>query len=323
MKDKWTDIRRQVLNVQGVSGATFSSAIPGRFQASAYSNIEMRNGEMQASNINLYFIDYDFIKQYGIKVLAGRAFSPEMATDSTQAMLVNEAVVSSMGYSKPEEIIGKKFDQWGRKGTIIGVIKNFNYRSLKETVAPLTMRIEPNAFNPLSITVDPKNIKKAVAGIEAIFNRYIPEGRFNYFFVDDEFDKQYRGDFRFGRLVLTFAILAIFLATLGLLGLISYIVIQRTKEIGIRKVLGASVSNILLLLSTDFIKLIVIALLVATPLAWYLMYHWLQAFAYRINVPWWVFLAAGSVAVAIALATVSIQTIKAAMTNPVKSLRTE
>ncbi|MCF6402096.1 ABC transporter permease [Chitinophaga filiformis] len=323
MKEKWYDIRQQVLNVDGVRGATFSSAIPGRFQASAYSNIEMKNGEMQASNINLYFIDYDFIKQYQIKVVAGRAFQPEMATDSTQAMLVNEAVVSSMGYSKPEEIIGKKFDQWGRKGTIIGVIKNFNYRSLRETVAPLTMRIEPGAFAPMTITVDPENIKKVIAGIETIYNRYLPQGRFDYFFVDDDFDRQYRGDFRFGRLVLTFAILAIFLATLGLLGLISYIVIQRTKEIGIRKVLGASVSNILLLLSTDFIRLIAVALLVATPLAWYLMYRWLQAFAYRINVPWWVFLAAGSVAVVIALATVSIQTMKAAMTNPVKSLRTE
>lgn len=323
MKEKWFDIRQQVLNIPGVEGATFSSAIPGRFQNSAYSHIEMKNGEMQASNINLYFVDYDFIKQYGIKLLAGRAFSPQMATDSTQAMLVNEAVASSLGYSKPEEIIGKKFDQWGRKGTIIGVIKNFNYRSLREAVSPLTMRIEPEAFAPLTMTVDPKNVKKVIAGVEAIYNRYIPEGRFNYFFVDDDFDRQYRGDFRFGQLVLTFAILAIFLATLGLLGLISYIVIQRTKEIGIRKVLGASVNNILLLLSTDFIKLIAIALLVATPLAWYLMYRWLQDFAYRIDVPWWVFLAAGCVAVFIALVTVSIQTMKAAMTNPVKSLRTE
>ncbi|SHM37980.1 ABC transporter permease [Chitinophaga sp. CF418] len=323
MKEKWFDIRQQVLNVPGVSGATFSSAIPGRSQNSAYSNIEMKNGEMQASNINLYFIDYDFIKQYQIKLLAGRAFSPQMATDSTQAMLVNEAVVSSLGYNKPEEIIGKKFDQWGRRGTIIGVIKNFNYRSLKEAVSPLTLRIEPEAFAPMTITVELKDIKKVIASVEAIYNRYIPEGRFNYFFVDDDFDRQYRGDFRFGQLVLTFALLAIFLATLGLLGLISYIVIQRTKEIGIRKVLGASVSNILLLLSTDFIKLIAIALLVATPLAWYLMYQWLQDFAYRINVPWWVFLAAGSVAVVIALTTVSIQTMKAAMTNPVKALRTE
>jgi putative ABC transport system permease protein len=323
MKEKWNEIKQQVQNVPGVSGVTFSSAIPGSFQNSAYSNIEMKNGEMQASNINLYFIDYDFIKQYNIKILAGRAFSAQMGTDSTQAMLVNEAVVASLGYNKPEEIIGKKFDQWGRKGTVIGVIQNFNYRSLKEEVSPLTMRIEPEAFSPMTITVDPKNIKKTIAGVETIFSRYVPEGRFDYSFVDEVFDKQYRGEYRFGRLVLSFAILAIFLATLGLLGLISYIVIQRTKEIGIRKVLGASISNILLLLSTDFIKLIAVALLVATPLAWYLMYQWLQDFAYRINVPWWVFLAAGSVAVFIALATVSIQTMKAAMTNPVKSLRTE
>lgn len=323
IKDKWNDIRQQVLNVPGVSGVTFSSAIPGRAQNSAYSNIEMKNGEMQASNINLYFVDYDFIKQYQIQVLAGRAFSSEMSTDSTQAMLVNEAAVASLGYSKPEEIIGKKFSQWGREGKIIGVIRNFNYRSLREKVEPLSMRIEPGAFNPVSITVDPRNVKKVIAGVEAIFNRYAPEGRFDYSFVDEVFDNQYRGEYRFGRLVLTFAILAIFLATLGLLGLISYIVIQRTKEIGIRKVLGASVSNILLLLSRDFIKLIIVALLVATPLAWYLMYRWLQDFAYRINVPWWVFLLAGSVAVVIALVTVSIQTMKAAMTNPVKSLRTE
>ncbi|PWV53664.1 ABC transporter permease [Chitinophaga sp. S165] len=323
MKEKWEDIKRQVMNVPGISGATFSSAIPGRFQNSAYTNMEMKNGEMQASNINVYFVDYDFIKQYQIKMLAGRAFSAEMGTDSTQAMLVNEAVVSSLGYSKPEEIIGKKFGQWGRNGTVIGVIKNFNYRSLREEVSPLTMRVEPYAFNLLTVTVDPRSIKKTIAGVEAIYNRYLPDGRFDYVFADEVFDKQYRGEYRFGRLVLSFAILAIFLAGLGLLGLISYIVIQRTKEIGIRKVLGASVSNILLLLSTDFIKLIVVALLVATPLAWYLMYQWLQAFAYRINVPWWVFLAAGSVAVFIALATVSIQTMKAAMTNPVKSLRTE
>lgn len=323
MKEKWNDIKRQVLNIPGVSGATFSSAIPGKFHNSAYTNMEMKNGDMQASNINLYFVDFDFVKQYQIKMVAGRAFSAEMGTDSTQAMLVNEAVVSSLGYSKPEEIIGKKFDQWGRKGTVIGVIKNFNYRTLREEVSPLTMRIEPYAFSPMTITVDPKSIKKTLAGVEAIFSRYVPDGRFDYSFLDEVFDKQYRGEYRFGRLVLTFAILAIFLATLGLLGLISYIVIQRTKEIGIRKVLGASVSNILLLLSTDFIKLIAVALLVATPLAWYLMYQWLQEFAYRINVPWWVFLAAGSVAVFIALATVSIQTMKAAMTNPVKSLRTE
>lgn len=323
LKKRWSELKQQVMNIPGVSGVTFSSSIPGRFHSSAYSNMEMKNGDMQASNINLYFVDFDFIKQYDVKVVAGRGFTPDMATDSTQAMVVNEAVVSSLGYSKPEEIIGKKFDQWGRKGTVIGVIRDFNYHSLREKVAPLTMRIEPSGFDLMTINVDPRNLKKIVAGVEAIYNNYAPDGQFDYTFVDEVFDKQYRGEYRFGRLVLTFALLAIALATLGLLGLVSYIVIQRTKEIGIRKVLGASIGNILLLLSRDFIKLIAVALLVATPLAWYLMYHWLQDFAYRINVPWWVFPAAGGVAMLIALVTVSLQTMKAAMTNPVKSLRTE
>lgn len=323
IKQKWTEIKRQVQSVPGTSGAAFSSSIPGLFHNSAYSKMELSNGEMQASNISLYFIDYDFVKQFGVKVIAGRAFSADMGTDSTQAMMVNEALVKSLGYSKPEQIIGKKFDQWGRQGTVIGVIKDFNYKSLKEKIAPLTLRIEPEAFNQLTITVDPSNIKKTIAGVEAIFNRYSPEGRFNYFFVDEAFDKQYRDDYRFGRLVLTFTILAIFLAVLGLLGLVSYIVIQRTKEIGIRKVLGASVGSILFLLSRDFVRLVLIALLVATPLAWYLMYQWLKDFAYRIDIHWWIFLLAGAVAVVLALATVYVQTMKTAMTSPVKSLRSE
>jgi putative ABC transport system permease protein len=323
MKEKWIEIKRQMSNVPGVSGVTFSSAIPGSSHSSAYSNMEMKNGDMQASNINLYFVDYDFLKQYQIQILAGRGFSADMATDSTQAMVVNEAVVSSLGYSKPEEIIGKKFSQWGREGRVIGVIRNFNYHSLREKVSPLTMRIEPEAFSALSLTVKTGDIKRTVASIESIFNRFKPDGRFEYYFVDEAFDKQYRGEYRFGRLVLTFAILAIFLAALGLLGLVSYIVIQRTKEIGIRKVLGASVGSILFLLSSDFLKLVIIALLVATPLAWYLMYQWLQDFAYRIDIHWWVFLLAGSIAVLLALATVYIQTVKTALTSPVKSLRTE
>jgi putative ABC transport system permease protein len=323
LKAKWNDIKREVAEIPGVSGTSFSSSIPGSAHNSAYSNMETKSGDMQASNINLYFVDYDFVKQYQLKLLAGRAFSVDMSTDSTEAMLVNEAVVSSLGYAKPEEIIGKRFSQWGRTGRIIGVFKNFNYHSLRDEVSPLTLRIEPGGFNDLSISVNTGNIKQTVAGLEVLFNRYAPERRFSYFFVDQMFNNQYKGEYRFGRLALTAAILAIFLATLGLLGLISYIVIQRTKEIGIRKVLGASVGNILFLLSRDFLKLIMIALLVATPLAWYLMYKWLEDFAYRINIQWWVFLLAGSVAVMIAVLTVSIQTMKAALMNPIRSLRTE
>ncbi|MBW8686308.1 ABC transporter permease [Chitinophaga rhizophila] len=323
IKDKWKEIKQQVSSIQGVKGCAFSSAIPSKSHSSAYSNMELKSGDMQASNLNLYFVDYDFLQLYDIQLVAGRGFSEAMGTDSTQAMVVNEATVASLGYSKPEEIIGRKYSQWGSEGKVIGVIKDFNYHSLRDKVEPLTMRVAPAGFMPMTITVNPANIKKTLAAVEAIYNRYAPDGRFNYFFVDDSFDKQYRGEYRFGRLVLTFTILAIFLATLGLLGLISFIVIQRTKEIGIRKVLGASVGSILFLLSGDFLKLVLIALLVATPLAWYLMYQWLSDFAYRIDIQWWVFVLAGGIAVILSLATVYVQTIKTALTSPVKSLRTE
>ncbi|ACU58456.1 ABC transporter permease [Chitinophaga pinensis] len=323
IKQHWKEIKQQVAGVPGVLGTSFSSSVPGKFNNSAYSVMELKNGDMQASNINLYFVDYDFIRQYNIKVVAGRAFSEEMGTDSTEAMVVNEATVASLGYSKPEEIIGKKFSQWGREGKVIGVIKNFNYRSLREEIAPLTIRIGPDAYTPMTITATGASLKTVLANVENIYNRYAPDGRFEYYFLDEAFDKQYRAEYRFGRLVLTFTVLAIFLATLGLLGLISYIVIQRTKEIGIRKVLGASVSSILFLLSSDFLKLVVIALLVATPLAWYLMYQWLKDFAYRVDIQWWVFVLSGGIAVILALITVYVQTVKTALTSPVKSLRTE
>ncbi|SFE73454.1 putative ABC transport system permease protein [Chitinophaga sp. CF118] len=323
IKDKFMAIKQQISQQPGVKSAAFSSAVPGGFENSAYSNLETKSGDMQASNINLYFVDFDFVKQYQLKILAGRGFSSDMASDSTQAMLVNESVVSSMGYSKPEDIIGKRYSQWGREGKIIGVIQNFNYHSLKKEVSPLTMRIEPGAFSKLSVNVSAGDLTKTMAGLEKVYREYAPNTPFNSYFLDEAFDKEYRGEYRFGRLVLTAVVLAIILATLGLLGLISYIVVQRTKEIGIRKILGASVSNILFLLSKDFLTLVIVALLIATPLAWYVMYHWLQDFAYRISIEWWVFVLAGAVAVIIAIITVSLQTVKAAFINPVRSLKSE
>ncbi|MVT07332.1 ABC transporter permease [Chitinophaga tropicalis] len=322
-EDKWVNIKQEILQMPGVTGVTLSSSIPSREHSSAYSKMEMKSGEMQASNIDVYFVDFDFIKQYGIKVIAGRDISGQMGTDSTRAMLVNEATVKSLGYSKPEDIVGKRFSQWGRDGKVVGVVKNFNYHSLRDDIHPLTIRFEPGSFELVTIGVRPEQAKKVVAGVESLYNRYAPDGRFEYFFVDDAFNRQYGNEERFGRLVLTATLLAISLAVLGLLGLISYIVIQRTKEIGIRKVLGASVGSILFLLSKDFLKLVLIALLIAMPLSWYLMYQWLQEFAYRINIHWSVFLLAGALALIIAFLAMSLQTVRAALSNPVRSLRTE
>jgi putative ABC transport system permease protein len=185
------------------------------------------------------------------------------------------------------------------------------------------MRIEPGGCNLVSAKISTSNLRGTISAIENKWKQMIPNRPFSYFFLDEFFDKQYRSEDRFGKLFLNFAVLAIFISCLGLLGLASYSTIQRTKEIGVRKVLGASVGNIVNLLSKDFLKLVAISSLIAFPIAWLAMHKWLQSFAYRTAVAWWVFLLAAILATFIALFTISFQAIRAAIANPVKSLRTE
>jgi putative ABC transport system permease protein len=300
-----------------------SGSVPGGGNPGAYSEIENRKGDLQIANLDLYFVDFDYIKQYNIKMVAGRGFSRDFKTDTTQAMVLNEAAVKMFGYTSPEQAIGKRFKQWGREGKIIGVMKDFHFRSLQQDIKPLSMRIEPGGCNLVSVKIAPDNASATIAAIENKWKQLIPNRPFDYFFLDEFFDKQYRAEDRFGRLFLNFAILAIFISCLGLLGLASYSTIQRTKEIGVRKVLGATTSNIVNLLSIDFLKLVLIAFVIAAPIAWYGMDQWLRNFSYRIGLGVWAFLLAGLLAVIIAFLTVSFQAIKAAVTNPVKSLRTE
>jgi putative ABC transport system permease protein len=202
-------------------------------------------------------------------------------------------------------------------------MKDFHFRSLQLPIKPLSMRIEPNGCSLVAIKLSTQNLPKTIAAIENKWNALIPARPFSYYFLDEFFDKQYRTEERFGKLFLNFSVLAIIISCLGLLGLASYSTMQRTREIGIRKVLGASVPNIVNLLSREFLKLVAIAILIASPVAWFAMHGWLQDFAYRIEIGWWIFLIAGLIAVLIALATVSFQAIKAAIANPVKSLRVE
>lgn len=322
--DKNKDVFKQSLSsIPSVLSTSYSSSVPGSDNASAYSRVQNKAGEMQKTNLDLYFIDYDYIKQYNLKVAAGRAFSKDFATDSTQAMMINESAVKLLGYASPQEAIGRNFDQWGRKGKIIGVLKDFHYKSLQQPIQPLTMRIEPSGFETISIKVSAANLPSTIKAIDNKWNQIIPNRPFEYYFLDDFFNRQYKAEANFGKLFFNFAVLAIFISCLGLLGLSSYSTIQRTKEIGVRKVLGASVSNIVNLLSIEFIKLVLIALIIASPIAWFGMDKWLQDFAYRTNLSWWVFALAGIVAILIAFLTISFQAIKAAVANPVKSLRTE
>ena len=321
-KNKET-FKQSLSSVPGVLSTTFSSSVPGSGNGAAYSKLENPHGDMIVTSPDIYFVDFDYIKQFKIKLIAGRDFSKQFATDTTQSMVINEATAKLMGYSSPEQALGKKFDQWGRQGKIIGVVKDFHYQALQEPIRPLTMRIEPGGYQLLSIKVSAKNLPATIRNIESKWNEMIPNRPFAYTFLDETFDKQYRGEDRFGNLFFYFAILAIFISCMGLLGLASYSTIQRTKEIGVRKVLGASVTDIVNLLSKDFLKLVVISFVIAAPVAWLFMSKWLRDFAYRTNLAWWMFLFAGITAVIIAFGTISFQAIKAAVANPVKSLRTE
>jgi putative ABC transport system permease protein len=312
-----------VRSLPGVKSAAMSSSVPGGGNPAAYSKIENVKGEMQIANLDLYFVDFDYIPQYKMRVLAGRSFSRDFGTDTTQAMVLNEAAIKLFGYHSPKEAVGKRFSQWGREGKIIGVVKDFHFTSLQEDIKPLSMRIEPDGCELVSLNVSTANLPSTISAIENKWKQYIPNRPFSYFFLDEFFDKQYRSEQRFGKLFLNFAILAIFISCLGLLGLASYSTIQRTKEIGIRKVMGASVPNIVALLSTDFVKLVLISFFIAAPLSWYFMHRWLQDFAYRINISWWIFAVSCLLAILIAVTTISFQAIRAAIANPVKSLRSE
>jgi putative ABC transport system permease protein len=316
-------LKEEIAKLPTVKGTSIASCVPGGSYSTAYSEIENKNGDLQVANVHLYFVDFDYINQYKITMVAGRPFSKDFGTDTTQAMIINEAAVKFFGYTSAEEAIGKRFKQWGREGKIIGIIKDFHFRSLQENIEPLSLRIEPTRSNLLSVNVSAANLPATLAAIENKWKSTITKRPFSYYFLDEFFDRQYRTEERFGKLFFNFALLAIFISCLGLLGLASYSTIQRTKEIGIRKVMGASIINIVNLLSKDFLQLVIISFFIAAPVAWYFMYGWLKDFAYRISISWWVFIIAGIAALAIALFTVSFQAIKAAFANPVKSLRTE
>lgn len=316
-------LKNDVKTIPSVLSVSLSSSLPGAGNNIAYSQIENKAGEMQIANLDVYFADFGFLQQFKVGLVAGRSFSSDMSTDSTEAMVVNEETVKNFGYTSPHDIIGKRFSQWGREGKIIGVIKNFNFQSLHQDIKPLSIRVDLKSCHFITMHVSAANLPATIAAVENKWKAAIPNRPFSYFFVDESFDRQYRAEERFGNLFFDFALLAIFISCLGLLGLASYSTTQRTKEIGIRKVMGASVGSIAGLLSKDFLKLVLVAIVIALPVAWFAMNRWLQDFAYRSTIPWWIYLVTGIIATLIALTTISFQAIKAAVANPVKSLRTE
>jgi putative ABC transport system permease protein len=316
----YESLKDKLAGIPGVTAASISSSIPGRSNHLFPTKIENTGNEMQEFQSDTYFVDYDFLKQFQISVIAGRAFSKEFATDLKEAILINETAVKSLGFSAPAQVIGKRFSQLNANGLVIGVIKDFHFRSFQEAVQPLTLRVAPGFFTFLTLNVSSQNMPESIKMIESKWKELVPDLPLIYFFADEAYNNQYRDEQRFGKLFICFATLAILISCLGLLGLSAFSIAQRTREVGVRKVMGASVGGIVKLLSVDFIQLVFVSTLIAIPVAWFGMDRWLRDFAYRIDVPWWAFIAAGFIAVVIAVATVSFQAIKAALMNPVKSL---
>lgn len=271
-------------------------------------------------------VDADFMATTGMSLVAGRNFSAQIPSDTSAKQagyLINETAAKRMGWTAATAL-GKRIKYWGAEGSVVGVLKDFHFRPLRVTIDPFIARFRPRDYYfTLLVKTKPGSVARTLSDIASVYKTIGPANPISYGFVDQDLDAQYRAEQRTGRIILYFSILTILISCLGLFGLAAFTAEQRTKEIGIRKVLGASVASIVTLLSKDFLKLVLIAIVIASPVAWYAMNRWLQDFAYKIAIEWWVFAGAGLLAIGIALLTVSFQSVKAALVNPVKSLRSE
>ncbi|MFQ6115155.1 MAG: ABC transporter permease, partial [bacterium] len=269
----------------------------------------------------LFRIDYEYLETLGIELVEGRNFSRNFSTDVSESVIVNETLVSRLGWESP---IGKTLMINGVKVQVVGVVKDFHFLSLHRRVQPAVLHLNPGwPIRHILVRISPENLPATLKLLRNTWRQVAPNLPFEYYFLDEDFERQYRAEERWSNIVGYSSIFAIFIACMGLFGLTALSVTRRTKEIGIRKVLGASVSGITALLSKDFVKLVLLANLLAWPVAWYAMNRWLQNFAYRIEISWWVFALAGGVALVIALLTVSTQAVRAALANPAEALRYE
>lgn len=289
------------------------------------------NGEDgQKITVNAIPCDEDFVKTMGLKIIAGTDFTRadvmQMDTSDNNknlefSFILNESAVKAFGW-KPENAIGKRISR-GNPGIVKAVVKDFHFHSLHEPITPLVIFLNSLQTNSMFIKILPEDISATLNNIKKIWNKRVTHRSFDYHFLDEEYDALYKAEQRTAGIFTTFSALAILLACLGLIALTAYAVTQRTKEIGIRKVLGASAGNVVLLIAKDFLLLVGVAILIASPIAWLAMHRWLNAFAYRVDLGWWVFVVGGMAVLLMALITISFQSIKAAVSNPIKSLRNE
>lgn len=323
-KERLKTFKTELLKTSGIDKVIISTSVPGKKVGWNAGGIKLvEDGPDKSNQYRVIGIDHDFLDAFGIRVLHGRNFSAEFPTDKN-AVLFNEMALKLIGFNKPEEALNRKIDFWGDQYTIIGIVSNHHQEGLRQNYDAHIYRLTPNSNNYYSIKIkanqDPQQILQTA---EKQWSQFFPGNPFEYFYLDDRYKQQYDADKQFGKTFGLFAALAIFVACMGLLGLASFATTQRTKEIGIRKISGASVSKLLLLLTKDFIKPVLISFVIAIPITYYLLNKWLENYAFKINISALMFILPALLILIIAVITISTQTLKAANANPVKSLRTE
>jgi putative ABC transport system permease protein len=316
-------VSSQLRTVPGVENVCVSSGVPGKPNNKIPTRIQNSWGEMQDFQSDVYFVDTGFLQQYHIGLVAGTGFSSSHSPDSVGAMLINEAAVQSLGYRTAAEAIGKPFEQSSGKGLITGVIRDFHFHSFREKVQPLTLRMLSGSYTFLTLDINTPPTAAMIDDLKNKWRQLAPGLPLTWFFADETYNAQYSSEQQYGRLFIGASTLAIGLSCLGLFGLTIFSTLRRTKEVGIRKVLGASANSIVALLAREFITLVAIAIAIAAPLAAYGMHRWLTGFAYRIDLSWWMFALAGLLAMSIALLTIGFLTVRAALADPIQNLRTE
>ena len=323
---KNVSFKNELSRLPFISKYAASNNIPGigyNFSTNGITKLNPQKGDEKKS-YSMFISDDKFFDTYGIEFQQGATFLPndaERSWNNVRKVIINEKAAETLGFDKAETVVGQKI-LWGEPFEVIGVVKDYHHNSLRESIKP-TIYLGSVSFSFFTIKTDINNIQSKMNTIKDLYNKTFAGNPFDYFFADERYDQQYNQEQKLGNVFVASASIAVLIACMGLFGLAAFSARQRVKEIGIRKVLGAGVADIAKLLSKDFIKLVVIAIVIASPIAWYAMNKWLQNFAYKTEISWWVFIAAGFLAIIIAVATVSFQAIKAAMANPVKSLRTE
>jgi putative ABC transport system permease protein len=317
--------RDELLSHPSIKGVTISRGlIVGGLGNSHIETID-GSGKTVSTSIYQHQVGYDYLDVYGMKLVAGRNFSSKMPGDTLGGVyIVNEAAVRVLGWGDPQIALGKPFRADNVTGSVIGVVRDFHFTTLQERIEPVALSLtRPNSFSRISVRINTAQIAATLKFAEEAWHKHFPNALLQYSFLDERLDRQYQEEKLFGKIFMVFVALSLAVACLGLFGLAAFATEQRTKEIGIRKVLGATVANVIALLSKDFVKLVLAANLIAWPVAYFAMRQWLQNFAYRIDLNWWIFVLAGGAALLIALLTVSTQALKAALSNPVEALRYE